>query len=112
PAERARIAQELHDTLLQGFAGVTLQLKTAELALPEQPDVAAETIFRVQQLARASLREARERGWEMRDSELGDRDLPSALEAIAKERTAGMRIDVSVNCSGRRRRLERSLEET
>ena len=49
---------------------------------------------------------------EMRDSELGDRDLPSALEAIAKERTAGMRIDVSVNCSGRRRRLERSLEET
>ena len=79
-AERVRIAQDLHDTLLQGFAGVTLQLKAAEVALPDQPDVAAETILRVQQLARASLREARERVWDMRDSELGQDDLPNALK--------------------------------
>jgi signal transduction histidine kinase len=110
-AERARIAQDLHDTLLQGFAGVTLQLKTAELALPEQPDVAAETLMRVQQLARASLREARERVWDMRETDLGGDDLPTALEAIAQERTAGTGIEVSVVSAGRRRRLARSLED-
>jgi len=110
-AERARIAQELHDTLLQGFVGVTLQIKAAETALRKQPDVAAETLLRVQQLARASLREARARVWEMRDTDLGDGDLPDALEAIAKGRTAGMEIEVSVSCSGRRRRLERAVED-
>jgi signal transduction histidine kinase len=99
-AERARIAQDLHDTLLQGFAGVTLQLKTAELALPEAPDVAAETIMRVQQLARDSLREARERVWDMRETDLGSDDLPTALEAIASERTLGTGIEVSVSTTG------------
>ena len=110
-AERARIAQELHDTLLQGFAGVTLQLKTAELALPEQPDVAAETIMRVQQLARDSLREARERVWDMRETDLGSDDLPAALETIAGERTSGSGIEVAVSTTGQRRRLTRSVED-
>jgi signal transduction histidine kinase/ligand-binding sensor domain-containing protein len=110
-AERARIAQDLHDTLLQGFAGVTLQLKAAEVALPEQPDVAAETILRVQQLARASLREARERVWEMRESDVVVEDLPNALETIARERTAGMGMSISMEVAGQRRRLPRSVED-
>jgi len=109
--ERARIAQDLHDTLLQGFAGVTLQLKTAELALPERPDVAAETLLRVQQLARESLREARQRVWDMRDAGQGGDDLPSALEACARDRTAGSGIEVSVVTAGQPRRLARALED-
>lgn len=110
-AERARIAQDLHDTLLQGFAGVTLQLKAAELALPEQPDVAAETILRVQRLARESLREARERVWDMRRTELSANDLPAALEAIARDRTVGTELEVSVVTTGDRRRLTRPVED-
>src|SRR5689334_15498580 len=74
-AERTRIAQELHDTLLQGFAGVTLQLKAAELALPERPDVAAEILARVQRLATEALHEARESVWDLRGSELDELDL-------------------------------------
>lgn len=109
--ERARIAQELHDTLLQGFVGVTLHLKTAELALPEQPDVAAETILRVQRIARDSLREARERVWDMRETELGGNDLPAALETTARERTAGTGIEVAVLTSGQPRRLSRPVED-
>jgi len=110
-AERVRIAQDLHDTLLQGFAGVTLQLKTAELALPEQPDVAAETIMRVQQLARTSLREARERVWDMREASRASDDLPDALETFARERTAGTNIEVSGQCAGKRRRLTPAVED-
>jgi signal transduction histidine kinase/ligand-binding sensor domain-containing protein len=109
-AERARIAQDLHDTLLQGFAGVTLQLKTAELALPEQPDVAAETILRVQRLARESLREARERVWDMRDTGRAG-DLPAALAGLARERTAGTGIEVAVATTGEGRRLTRGIED-
>jgi signal transduction histidine kinase/ligand-binding sensor domain-containing protein len=110
-AERARIAQDLHDTLLQGFAGVTLQLKTAELALPEQPDVAAETLMRVQRLARESLREARERVWDMREAAHGREDLAATLDAIARERTAGTGIEVSTAVTGQRRHLTRAVED-
>ena len=110
-AERARIAQDLHDTLLQGFAGVTLQLKRAELALPEQPDVAAETIMRVQQLARASLREARERVWDMRETRQPGDDLPAALDAVAREQALGSGIDVFMTTTGHRRSLPRPVED-
>jgi signal transduction histidine kinase/streptogramin lyase len=110
-AERARIAQELHDTLLQGFAGITLQLKAAEVALPEEPDVAAETLIRVQRLARESLREARNRVWDMREPAASDADLPTALKAAAQERTAGLAMEVSVTTSGSPRRLPRPLED-
>jgi signal transduction histidine kinase/ligand-binding sensor domain-containing protein len=108
-AERGRIAQDLHDSLLQGFIGVTLQLKAAESALPGKPDAAAETIRRVQLLARESLREARERVWDMHRSESDD--LPAALEAVARERASGTGIAVSLVVVGERRRLGPALEE-
>jgi signal transduction histidine kinase len=110
-AERSRIAQDLHDTLLQGFAGVTLQLKTAELALPEQPDVAAETLLRVQRLARESLREARERVWDMRQADGDTVNLPAALETVARDRTLGTGITVSVTTQGQARRLAPHQED-
>jgi signal transduction histidine kinase len=108
-AERARIADDLHDTLLQGFTGVSLQLVKAENVLPGQPEVAAETIMRVQQLAQESLREARERVWEMRETVAASEDLAAALETIARDRTAGMPIEVIVSSAGSPRRLSRSV---
>jgi signal transduction histidine kinase len=110
-AERTRIAQDLHDTLLQGFAGITLQLKAAEIALPDQPGVAAETIHRVQRLARESLREARERVWDMHETADGGADLSAALERTARDRAAGMPIEVAVTTTGSLRPLPRSLED-
>ena len=108
-AERARIADDLHDTLLQGFTGVNLQLTAAELALPEQPEVAAATLGRVQRLTEESLREARERIWEMRETAAASDDLAVALEKIARDRTAGMPITVDVTTSGNPERLPRAL---
>ncbi len=109
-AERARIAQDLHDTLLQGFAGVSMQLKAAERALPEEPDVAAETLVRVQQLTRETLREARERVLDLREPELGSGDLVDALAASARQLIATTNIGLSVQVRGDRRRLPRALE--
>jgi len=109
-AERSRIAQELHDTLLQGFAGVALQLKAAELALPERPDVAAETLARVHRLATEALREARESVWDLRGSELDERDLIEALRGRAVAAAAGSDIVVAVTARGAPRRLPRSIE--
>jgi signal transduction histidine kinase/ligand-binding sensor domain-containing protein len=110
-AERVRVAEDLHDTLLQGFAGVNLQLIAAEMAIPTQPDVAAATLVRVQRLTEESLREARERVWEMRDAALASDDLATALETIARERTVGMPIEIEVTTTGNSRRLPPSVED-
>jgi signal transduction histidine kinase len=110
-AERVRVAEDLHDTLLQGFAGVNLQLIAAELALPSQPEVAAATLVRVQRLTEESLREARERVWEMRDAALASDDLATALATIARDRTAGMPIEVEVTTTGNSQRLPLSVED-
>jgi signal transduction histidine kinase len=109
-AERTRIAQELHDTLLQGFAGVTLQLKAAELALPERPGVAAETLARVHRLATEALREARESVWDLRGTELDELDLIDALRGRALAATAGSNLAVTVTARGVPRRLPRRIE--
>jgi signal transduction histidine kinase/sugar lactone lactonase YvrE len=109
--ERTRIAQDLHDTLLQGFIGVTLQLKAAQRALPERPEAAAQTLDAVQRLARNSLREARERVWDMRDPTLETTDVAGALESLAKERASGTDIAVSLSVNGERRRLPRPVED-
>jgi len=110
-AERARIAEDLHDTLLQGFAGINLQLIAAELAIPKQPDVAAATLVRVQRLTEESLREARERVWEMRDAAMASDDLATALETIARDRAAGTPIEIEVTSAGSSRRLPPALED-
>ncbi len=108
-AERTRIAQDLHDTLLQGFAGVSLQLKAAERALPEEPDVAAETLMHVQRLTRNTLREARARVLDLNEPDLGH-DLATALEASARELIARTRIELAMRTHGERRRLPRTVE--
>lgn len=109
-AERARIAQDLHDTLLQGFAGVSMQLKAAERALPDEPDVAAETLIRVQQLTRETLREARERVLDLHEPDLGHEDVAGALETSGRAMIAGTGIGLSVTTRGNRRRLSRVVE--
>ena len=110
-AERVRIAEDLHDTLLQGFAGINLQLIAAEIAIPKQPDVAAATLVRVQRLTEESLREARERVWEMRDAALTSGDLATTLDAIARDRTAGTPMEVEVTTTGNSRHLPPSVED-
>lgn len=109
-AERVRIAQDLHDTLLQGFAGVSMQLKAAERALPEQPDVAAETLILVQRLTRETLREARERVLDLHEPDLANEDLATALDNSARGLIATTGIGFSLTIRGNRRRLPRAVE--
>ncbi len=109
-AERARIAQDLHDTLLQGFAGVSMQLKAAERALPDEPDVAAETLIHVQRLTRETLREARERVLDLHEPDLRSVDVAGALEASGRGMLAPTGIEFTLKTRGDRRRLPRTVE--
>jgi signal transduction histidine kinase len=108
--ERTRLARELHDTLLQGFTGITLQLQAIHRTVADVSPAAAVTLERVLGLADNTLREARQMVWDMRPTELIDQDLPAAIADAVKAAAAGTPIVPRVQVTGIKRRLPPAQE--
>jgi signal transduction histidine kinase len=88
--ERARIAGELHDTLLQGFTGALMQLEALRTAIaPASPEVEQRLSSIIQQ-AQSTLRETRQMVWGLRSSEHEMRDLAQALTVAARSIDGGV----------------------
>lgn len=83
--ERNRLAREIHDTLAQGLAAITLQLETADALAGPRPERAQEAIRRALVLARANLEEARRSVTDLRAAPLQNHTLPQALQELARE---------------------------
>jgi len=83
--ERNRLAREIHDTLAQGLAAITLQLETADALTEQRPERAHEAIRRALSLARANLEEARRSVTDLRAAPLQNRTLPRALQELVQE---------------------------
>lgn len=83
--ERNRLAREIHDTLAQGLAGITLQLETAEALLESGADAKAvqANIERALISARQNLEEARRSVLDLRAAPLEGRSFPEALANLA-----------------------------
>lgn len=104
--ERTRIARELHDTVEQSLAGITLQLDTVAARLGPAPDGAVRGLKVARQMARYAMDEARRSIWDLRPSELKSRDLVDALDLLARE--SGGRVEFAVQ--GTPRRLKPEVE--
>lgn len=85
--ERNRLAREIHDTLAQGLAAITLQLETADVLAEQRPQRAQEAIQRALNLARHNLEEARRSVMDLRAAPLQERTLPQALAELAANET-------------------------
>lgn len=108
--ERNRLARELHDTLLQGFTGITLQLQAVQSQLPSSATDASASLERILQLADQSLRDARTMVWDMRAPSLDKFDLMSALESDGQAALGDSGIDFTVHCTGTPQRLADYIE--
>ncbi|HEX4715652.1 MAG TPA: GAF domain-containing sensor histidine kinase [Ktedonobacteraceae bacterium] len=86
--ERNRLAREIHDTLAQGLAAITLQLETADALNEQRPERAHEAIRRALALARANLEDARRSVIDLRAAPLQNRTLSGALRELAQEAEA------------------------
>ena len=82
--ERNRLAREIHDTLAQGLAAITLQLETADALSTTRPERASEAIRRALSLARSNLEEARRSVMDLRAAPLQNRTLPEALANLVQ----------------------------
>jgi len=91
-AERSRIARELHDTLLQGLSGVTMQLQAVwtRLAPSREKDFLHEII---QDAARCST-EARQSLLGLRSAGATPLEFPQKLAASCRESNAGERLEL------------------
>lgn len=86
--ERNRLAREIHDTLAQGLAAITLQLETADALSETRPERAREAIQRALALSRSTLEEARRSVLDLRAAPLQEHTLPEALVALAHAESA------------------------
>ena len=99
--ERARLAREIHDTLAQGFVGISSQLDAVALTLNgSHGRWRAQHLELARKMARHSLTEARRSVMDLRDSALEGQDLPAALSEAARQWTAGSPVRVQVDVDG------------
>ncbi len=87
--ERARLAREIHDTLAQGFVGISSQLDAVAMCMPEEKSPARKYLDMARRMARHSLTEARRSVMDLRASVLEGQDLAAALESGTRMWTAG-----------------------
>ena len=83
-AERTRIAQELHDTLLQGFVSASMQLHVAVDRLPEDSP-ARPSVAKVLDLMRRVIDEGRNAVRGLRASGTVAQDLAGAFSGVREE---------------------------
>lgn len=107
--ERNRLAREIHDTLAQELAALTMQLEVADSIAGAGADGRlAEALARALDLARSALDEARRSVLELRAAPLEGRTLADALEELAAEMRAAAAgtLDVRVERGGFGREAE------
>src|SRR6185369_6080141 len=95
--ERARLAREIHDTLAQGFVGISSQLDAVAMCMPDDKSPARTFLDLARRMARHSLTEARRSVMDLRATALDGQDLASALQSGTRAWTAGSGVTVDVN---------------
>jgi signal transduction histidine kinase len=109
--ERVRLAREIHDTLAQGFVGISSQLDAVALTLTSHLEVARQHLDLARKMARHSLTEARRSVMDLRASALEGHDLPAALSQAARQWTAGSPVRVQVDVAVGTQVLPEEMEQ-
>jgi PAS domain S-box-containing protein len=107
--ERTRLAREIHDTLLQGFTGVALQLVAVTHRVARPPEAVA-ALHDLIALAKRTLEDARQAVWDMRAPALAGGEFSAALRATAEERLRGTEIALECTVEGVPRPLDPEVE--
>jgi len=109
--ERSRIAREIHDTLAQGYVGISVQLELlAELLRQRRVDDAQKHLNQTREHVRTGLAEARQSIWALRTPDSRETTLPVRMRRIA-ERAAGNGLEAHFNLFGAYRALPSAAEQ-
>ena len=109
-AERTRIAQELHDTLLQGLLSASMQLSVANDQL-DQSSPAKPLVSRVLQLMTRVVDEGRNAVRGLRSSSRSFETLEQAFSTIPQEMGVEEQVSLRVIVEGTQHRLRPSIRD-
>lgn len=86
--ERARLSREIHDTLLQRFVGVALQLEAVAGDTGLSSPTTGAQLVRMRKRVEEYIREARQSIWNLRSPSLECQDVAGALRDFGEQATA------------------------
>lgn len=109
-AERQRLAQEIHDTLAQGFTSLLTLARAAEAGLAPGDDAARERLRLMQRTARQNLVEARALIAALAPPDLAGADLGEALHRVCDRLSAEHAVRASLDVCGSPSPLTRNAD--
>jgi signal transduction histidine kinase/streptogramin lyase len=107
--ERMRVSREIHDTLLQSFVGIGLQLDSASRDLDDSSSGVREQLVRARKQIEECVTEARNSIWDLRSPALDKEGLIGALRTAGERLTAG-KLRFSLTVTGTPRQIPSNLE--
>ena len=108
--ERNRIAREIHDTLAQGYVGISVQLEVlSELLRQKKLEAAADHLDTTRGFVREGLADARQSIWALRSQDAGETTLPVKLRR-ATEQAGGHGLEAAFSVYGAYRPLPPGTE--
>lgn len=108
-AERARLAREIHDTLLQNMIGVALQFDALADIGALSVD-ARHKLVRARKQAEGYIRDARQSIWDLRSPSLERRELSTALREIGIRATQDTAVEFIAITIGDARQCSTKVE--
>ena len=102
-AERTRIANELHDDLLQNLSGTSLLLEGVSKIVTKAPEEARQRILELRWDAEQWLRDARETIWDLRSRNTIGKDFLAALREVVSEFANVQSTQVHLKVEGQER---------
>ncbi len=108
--ERQRLANEIHDTLAQGFNSIAINLDTVVQKIPPEPGPVRRLLNLSRSTARESLAEARRLVWALRPEALDRHSLPEAIALLAGRWSQETGVEAGAIVAGPPRQLSPEIE--
>ncbi len=107
--ERNRIAREIHDTLAQGYVGISVQLEVlSELLRLDKVDAASKHLDKTRGYVREGLADARQSIWALRSQDSDETTLPVRMRRMV-EQAGGHGLDAQFGVLAPIARCRRAL---
>lgn len=100
-AERSRLAREMHDTLIQGCAGVSALLEAHSSLDDSEPQAKESLLSYARTQLRTSINEAREAVWNLRNTNGRATSIGPMLSNMAQQMTTEFGVPVEYRFSGK-----------
>jgi signal transduction histidine kinase/ligand-binding sensor domain-containing protein len=99
--ERGRLAREMHDTVIQGCAGISALLEALASLREEETSLPQELLEHARRQVRTTIDEARQAVWNLRQEQPSGRMLETTLTGMARQISAESGIPITCEVTGK-----------